>query len=92
MEALCHSDVCNRSRRLANAPNRDATRTANARTGAGGGGDPGTGGDTGREGVPAPLYPPGRVHAPRFFPGVRGAEAGIIKLVECLPCATHCPG
>ena len=85
MEALCHSDVCNRSRRLANAPNRDATRTANAGTGAGGGGDPG------REGVLAPLYPPGRVHAPRFFPGVRGAEAGIITLVECLPCATHCP-
>lgn len=86
MEALCHSDVCNRSRRLANAPNRDATRTANARTGAGGGGDPS------REGVPALLYQPGRVHAPRFFPGVGGAEVGITKLVECLPCATHCPG
>lgn len=35
-----------------------------------------------RKGVSIRLYYPGPIHAPRFSLGVRGGDAGIIKLVN----------
>lgn len=52
---------------------------------------PGGGDGFGSEGVSTRLYQPSPTHAPRFFSGATGWEGGIIKLVECLLCATHCP-
>lgn len=53
---------------------------------------PGGGDGFGSEGVSTRLYQPSPTHAPRFFPGDTRWGSGIIKLVECLLRAMHCPG